>query len=142
MKKRFIIITSFLPLTVISFGQKILLDKFITPDTLKIGVERMGDRVGPYDQDTLLLVKTKTDLILHSDKRGKWYKIDKATFKTLRDMEKKGMKGNATGGRGVDYFYFKLHNKTSNFSLPANYFTDFMLLLKTNYLDNQTRPLD
>ena len=119
----------FIILSTFCFGQKPLIDKIETGDTLTIYVSRIGDRYGPYDQDSLTIVKTIEFMKLYSQKRNTWFKLDKKTIKDLKTLENKGIR-KTDHGLTYDIYTLRLKKKTTTFDLNAWRFDTFMTELK------------
>ncbi len=139
MRKHFTILLFLFSLY--SFGQKRLLKQLHPGDTLKVTVERMGDRFGPHSRDTLLLVTKTSGNFIHSSKRNKWYTLSQQAYKQLLVMEKQGSKEKYSGQR-VDLYRIIKQNNVSNFSLEPHYFDDFITQLKADSPDSQTPITD
>jgi hypothetical protein len=128
MKNLILLFSLFLSTQVSAQANK-LLSKIKSGDTLNVNVERTADMVGLYDKDLIKIVKTKESLFAHSDKRGRWYKIDKEILKSFQDMEKEGLKLKNPGLK-YDTYQLSLHGASISFQLPADSFREFMALLK------------
>lgn len=138
---RIFFVIFFFILSLYSFGQKRILDRVHPGDTVKISVQRMGDRFGPYAGDTLLLVVKTSGNFIYSYKRDKWYTLTPQTYKALLAMEKQGSK-EKYGGQRVDLYTLRTRDNVSAFSLAPKHFDDFIVQLKSGSPDNQTRLTD
>jgi hypothetical protein len=122
-------ISVFFFLSTFSFAQDRLIDKLAIGDTLTIYISRIGDRFGPYDQDSLLIVRTLEFRKLYSKKRNEWFMLDKKTIKKLRELENKGLK-KTDHSLHYDIYTLRLKEKTSTFELNYWRLDKFMTELK------------
>jgi hypothetical protein len=106
-----------------------LFSKLKKGDTLKVSIERNAD-FGLYDRDLFKFVKNGDNFQMHSDKRGRWYKLNKDAVETFKSMEKRGLKQPRVSLKKFDAFTITMKEVTESFQLLAESLDGFMKEIK------------